>query len=250
MRINVAAVGLNRDSLHNLGNGNGGDQRVVHEVENADGASMHVGGIRATSIRGYDEHMRFRLAGGILRDHFASGGVDGVERLGKLGGHVKLPVRSNAWLVRAQGFAEVDGVGEFALANINHINAGAVGSRLADTGVSVDRNVSIAAILAHGDLVAVDADDDFGDLATGLRINEQSGVLELIRDDQESARGRTGAPNRARKKQDQRKGSNDGWNTGVHQAPRLPCQLNKLGKQADYSRGNRCLPTLCLVSRW
>jgi hypothetical protein len=36
----------------------------------------------------------------------------------------------------------------------------------------------------------------------------------------------------------------------VHQAPRLPCQLNKLGKQADYSRGNRSLPTLCLVSRF
>src|SRR5882757_3841024 len=114
----------------------------------------------------------------------------------ELRGHVKPTVRTNARLMRPQRFAKINAVSKFALAHINNIDAAAIGAGLADAGIAVNRNVRKASVLAHGDFVTIDAHNNFGDLATRLRINEQSRVLVLIRDHEKSVSRRARAAQR------------------------------------------------------
>jgi hypothetical protein len=192
VRKNVAAIGLNGYALNRFGNRNRGDERVVDKVENADRAGVYVGGVGAAAVRSDDKHVRFRLAGGIYGDDFARRGIDGVERLRKFGGHVQASVGTEGGLVRAQGFAQINRVREFALLNVDNIDRRAIGAGLAHSGVTVDGYVGITAVLADGDFVSIHADDDFCDFATGFRIDEQRSVLDLIRDDKKAVRRRRG----------------------------------------------------------
>src|ERR1700733_11770362 len=193
---NVLAIRLYGDALNLLGDGNCSDQGVMSQVENADGAGVSVGGVGATSIGGDYEHVGFRLAGRILRHDFTGDRIDNVERLGKLGGYVEAAVGANARLVGAQWFSEVDGEGEFTFTDVDDIDGAAVGAGLADAGIAVNRNVSIVAIFADGDFVAIYAHRDLGDFAAGFRIDQQGGVLDLIGDDQKAVRGRVRADQR------------------------------------------------------
>ena len=75
--------------------------------------------------------------------------------VGEFGGYVQQAVGSKFGEMRAKRLAQLNGRSDFVLLEIDHINGSAVGARLPDAGVAIDRYIGKARILGHGDLVAI-----------------------------------------------------------------------------------------------
>src|SRR5258708_6667590 len=105
--------------------------------------------------------MRFGLASGGFCDELARSRVDDADGVGEFGANVQEPVGAEERLMRAKGFAEVDGGGEFSLLEIDDVDGRAVRSGLAHRGVAVDGNVREARVRRDGDFGTVDAPRNF-----------------------------------------------------------------------------------------
>src|SRR6266852_1248724 len=161
----VRAVGGDGDALHDLGNGNGSDELAIGDIEDAHAAGVDIRSISSTAIFAEHEHVRFGLAGGDFGDNFARRAINDIDGVGEFGADVEQAIGSEKRLVRAKGLAEVNGGSELAPLEIDDVDRCAVGSGPADAGIAVDGNVGEARIGRDSDLVAVDADGDFGELA-------------------------------------------------------------------------------------
>ena len=141
-------------SLAVLGCGPGGNSPAVVQtlptITSKSGVTMVV--VPAGSFEMGSQHGREELARGRIDD------FDGIR---KFCGHVQQTVGPEFGAVRAEGFAQVDRGSEFAFLQINHVNRAAVRPWFSDTGVSVDRNVSEAAVFRHNDFVAVHSHRNF-----------------------------------------------------------------------------------------
>src|SRR5712692_10746929 len=173
----TGAVGRNGNALDPSCHGNRGNETAFRQIDHADAAGPHVRSVAAPAIRRKNEHMRFRLARGDFREDFAGGRIDHIHGIRQFGGDVEQSVRAKFSAMRAQRFAEDDGGGELTLPQINDVNRAAVRSRPADPGVSVDGNVSEAAISGDDDFMAVHSYNDSCQFAAGLRIDHEQGVL-------------------------------------------------------------------------
>src|SRR5579859_398300 len=189
---NVSAIGRDGDALHLLGDGDGGDELAIGDIDDTDGARVDVGGVGAAAVFAEREHMGLGLASRSFGNDFAGCGVNDIDGVGQFGADVEHAVGTEVGLMWAQGLAEVDGGGELALLDVDDVDCCAVSAGLTDPGVAVDGNVGETGIRGDGDFVAVDADGDFGELAARSRIDEDDGVLFLVGNDKDVAGGQCG----------------------------------------------------------
>src|SRR6266852_2062839 len=119
--------------------------------------------------------MRFGLASGGFRDELARGRVDDADGVGEFGADVQEPVGAEERLMRAKGFAEVDGGGEFSLLEIDDVDGRAVRSGLAHRGVAVDGTVGEARVRRDGDAVAGDRGGNFAEPEARREVDEEDG---------------------------------------------------------------------------
>src|SRR5277367_792991 len=110
------AVGGNGNALDSFRDGDYGDETALLEVENADAAGGHIGGISAPTVGRNDDHVGFARACWDLRDHFTRGGIDDVDRFIELGGDIEHAVGAELGAVRTKRLAKVDRADEFVFA--------------------------------------------------------------------------------------------------------------------------------------
>src|SRR5882724_10256606 len=89
--------------------------------------------------------------------------------------------------MRTDRLTEINDLQGTVYPQVNDMNGAAIGAGFADARVAVNRNIAEAMARLNDDFVAVDIDAGFGHNLPRIDINDQSGVVKLIGDEEESA---------------------------------------------------------------
>ena len=112
------------------------------QIEHRHRPRPDVGGVPAPAIVRDRQHVRFRLPGGNRTHNLERLGIDDRDGLFQFRSDVEHSgFRMEHGEVRPHAFSEIDIPRDLAGSDIDHHHAGAVGSRLSDAGVSINRNV-------------------------------------------------------------------------------------------------------------
>src|ERR1700674_28285 len=111
----AASVGRDGDALNCFCDGNRGDEAACLEIQDADATRADVGSVGAAAVGRKNEHVRLRLARRDFRKNFASGRIDDLDGVGKLGGDVEQAVGTKFRAMGTKRFAELDAGNELAV---------------------------------------------------------------------------------------------------------------------------------------
>ena len=115
--------------------------------------------------------MRLRLSGGNLANHLLSRRVDNFHRVAYLGGHVQQPIGTEFCAMRAN-WPHWNRPRNLALADIDDVNCGAIGTWFAHPGISINGNVDEARVGRDSSFMTANADGDGREDAVQVRFYE------------------------------------------------------------------------------